>query len=145
MSHTYASNLIHCVFSTAQRKNLIQDPERLRQYVSGIARQKKMPLIAIGGTANHLHLLIALPPAIALAKVIQDLKGNSSKWMNDFRRGFAWQQGYGAFGVSESRRDATVAYLLRQEEHHRKWTFEQEFVTLLEKSGVPYDPKFIFG
>ena len=145
MSHTYASNLVHCVFSTAERKNLIDDPERLRQYVSGIARQKKISLIAIGGTTNHLHLLIALPPAIALAKVIQDLKGNSSKWINELRKGFAWQQGYGAFGVSESRRDATIAYLLGQEEHHRKWTFEQEFITLLEKSRVPYDPKFVFA
>ena len=145
MSHTYASNLVHCVFSTAQRKNLIVEPERLRQYLSGIARQKSIPLVAIGGTANHLHLLIALPPALALSKVIQDLKGNSSKWLNELGRGFAWQQGYGAFGVSESRREATVAYLLGQEEHHRKWTFEQEFVTLLEKSGVPYDPKFVFG
>jgi len=86
MSHTYASNLVHCVFSTAERKNLIDDPERLRQYVSGIARQKKISLIAIGGTTNHLHLLIALPPAIALAKVIQDLKGNSSKWINELRK-----------------------------------------------------------
>ncbi len=145
MSHTYASNLVHCVFSTAQRENLIQDPERLRQYVSGIARQKSIPLIAIGGTANHLHLLIALPPVLALSKVIQDLKGNSSKWMNELRRGFAWQQGYGAFGVSESRRDATVAYLRGQEEHHRKWRFEEEFLTLLKKSRVPYDAKFVFG
>jgi REP element-mobilizing transposase RayT len=118
---------------------------RLRQYISGVARQKKIPLIAIGGTANHRHLLIALPPVLALSKVIQDVKGNSSKWLNEIRRGFAWQKGYGAFGVSESRRDAVIAYVLGQKEHHRKWTFEQEFITLLEKSRVPYDPKFVFG
>ncbi len=145
MSHTYASNLVHCLFSTAERRNLIHEPERLRQYISGISREKKIPLIAIGGTTNHLHLLIALLPVIALAKVIQDVKGNSSKWLNELRRGFAWQQGYGAFGVSESRRDAVIAYILGQEEHHRKWTFEQEFLTLLKKSRMPYDPKFVFG
>jgi REP-associated tyrosine transposase len=145
MSHTYASNLVHCVFSTAGRKDLIRDPERLRQYISGIARQKGIPLIAIGGTANHLHLLIALPPTMALSKAIQEVKGNSSKWLNELERGFAWQSGYGAFGVSESRRQATIDYVLGQEEHHRKWTFEQEFITLLEKSRVPYDPKFVFG
>ncbi len=145
MSHTYASNLVHCVFSTAGRKNLIHDPERLRQYISGIAREKKIPLIAAGGTANHVHVLIALPPAIALSKVLQDLKGNSSKWLNELERGFAWQRGYGAFGVSESRRQAVIDYLLGQEEHHRKWTFEQEFITLLKKARVPYDPNFVFG
>jgi len=145
MSHTYASNLVHCVFSTVSRKHLIDDPERLRQYVSGIARQKKIPLIAIGGTTNHLHLLVALPPVLPLAKVIQDVKGSSSRWMNDVRKGFAWQQGYGAFGVSESRREATIRYLLGQEEHHRKWTFEQEFMTLLERSRLSYDPQFVFG
>jgi putative transposase len=145
MYHTYASNLVHCVFSTAGRKNPIHHPERLRQYISGIAREKKVPLIAVGGTANHVHVLIALPPAIALSKILQDLKGNSSKWLNDLERGFAWQRGYGAFGVSESRRQAVIDYLLGQEEHHRKWTFEQEFITLLKKSHVSYDPNFVFG
>lgn len=141
MSHTYASNLVHCVFSTAGRRDLIRDPERLRQYMTGIARQKQIPIIATGGTTNHVHLLIALPPVVPLSKVIQDLKGNSSKWIG---RGFAWQKGYGAFGVSESRRDAVIAYILGQEEHHRKWTFEQEFVTLLKRSRIAYDPQYVF-
>jgi REP element-mobilizing transposase RayT len=145
MSHTYASNLVHCVFSTAGRRDLIREPDRLRQYITGIARQKEIPLVATGGTCNHVHLLIALPPMMALAKVIQDIKGNSSRWLNEQKRGFAWQKGYGAFGVSESRREATIAYLLGQEEHHRKWSFEQEFLTLLKKSRITYDPKFVFG
>jgi putative transposase len=145
VSHTYASNLVHCVFSTAARRNLIREPERLRQYISGIAREKKIPLVAIGGTANHIHLLVALPPAMSLSRAIQDVKGNSSRWLNELARGFAWQKGYGAFGVSESRREAVIAYLLGQEEHHRKWTFEQEFLTLLKGSRIEYDPKFVFG
>ncbi len=90
MSHTYASNLVHCVFSTAGRRDIIPEPDRLRQYMTGIARQNGIPIVATGGTTNHVHLLIALPPMMALAKAIQDLKGNSSRWLNEQKRGFAW-------------------------------------------------------
>jgi REP element-mobilizing transposase RayT len=113
--------------------------------MTGIAKQKGIPVVATGGTSNHVHLLIALPPMIALAKAIQDIKGNSSRWLNEQKRGFAWQKGYAAFGVSESRREAVIVYLLGQEEHHRKWSFEQEFLTLLKKSRISYDPEFVFG
>jgi REP element-mobilizing transposase RayT len=143
--HTLACNLVHCVFSTKNRADLIPEPERLRQYLSGIARAKNIPLVAAGGTQNHLHVLLALPPAMPLAKVVQELKGNSSRWLNESSRGFAWQRGYGAFGVSESRRQAVIAYIAGQEEHHRKWTFEQEFLTLLRKSKIDFDPRFVFG
>ena len=136
---------MHCVFSTKDRADLIRDPERLRQYLTGIARGKNIPLVAAGGTRNHLHVLLALPPAMPLAKAVQDLKGNSSRWLNESSSGFAWQRGYGAFSVSESRRQAVIAYIAGQEEHHRKWTFEQEFLTLLRKSRVEVDPRFVFG
>jgi REP element-mobilizing transposase RayT len=145
MAHTLACNLVHCVFSTKDRADLIPDPERLRQYLTGIARAKDIPLISIGGTRNHLHVLLALPPSMPLAKAAQELKGNSSRWLNEITRGFAWQRGYGAFSVSESRRQAVIAYIIGQEEHHRKWTFEQEFLTLLRKSRIEFDPQFIFG
>ncbi len=143
--HPLACNLVHCVFSTKNRAPLIPDPERLRRYLTGIARRKNIPLIAAGGTENHLHVLLALPPALPLAKAVQDLKGNSSRWLNESIRGFAWQRGYGAFSVSESRRQAVIAYIASQEEHHRKWTFEQEFLTLLRKSKISFDPQFVFG
>jgi putative transposase len=123
----------------------IPEPERLRQYLSGIARGQNIPLLAIGGTRNHLHLLLALPPSVPLAKAIQELKGNSSRWLNEVAKGFAWQRGYGAFSVSESRRQAVIAYIAGQEEHHRKWSFEQEFLTLLRKSRIEFDPQFVFG
>jgi putative transposase len=143
--HTLAANLVHCVFSTKDRANLIPDPERAWQYMSGIARTKKIPLVAIGGTRNHIHLLLALPPAMPLAKAVQDLKGNSSRWLGEISRGFAWQQGYGAFSVSESRRQAVIDYIGGQEQHHRKWSFEQEFLTLLRNSRIDFDPKYIFA
>jgi REP element-mobilizing transposase RayT len=143
--HTLAANLVHCVFSTKDRANLIREPERTWQYMVGIARGKKVPVLAIGGTRNHVHLLIALPPASALAKILQDLKGNSSRWLNERSRGFEWQSGYGAFSVSESRRQAILHYIAGQEQHHRKWSFEQEFLTLLRKSKIEFDERYIFA
>jgi putative transposase len=145
MSHTYTCNLVHCVFSTKNRANLIADPKRLWQYVGGIARQKNIPLLAAGGTANHLHLLISEPPTLALAKAIQEIKGNTSKWLNQMGARFAWQEGYGAFSVSQSQRQRVIDYIDCQEEHHKKWGFEQEFLLLLKKSGIPYDERFVFG
>ena len=115
------------------------------QYVGGIARAKNILLLAAGGTGNHLHLLIALPPALPLSKAVQELKGNTSKWMNEIDPPFAWQQGYGAFSVSQSQKDVVVAYIDGQREHHAKWSFEQEFVTLLKKSGIAYDSRYVFG
>jgi REP element-mobilizing transposase RayT len=143
--HTLAANLVHCVFGAKYRANLIPDPERAWQYISGIARTKKIPLIAIGGTHNHIHLLLALPPAMPLARALQDLKGNSSRWLGEISRGFGWQQGYGAFSVSESRRHAVIDYIAAQKQHHRKWSFEQEFLTLLRNSGIEFDPRYEFA
>ena len=145
MAHTYTSNLLHCVFSTKDRANLIADPKRLWQYLGGIARQKQIPLLAAGGTANHLHLLISLPPTATLSKTVQELKGNTSHWLNEITPPFAWQQGYSAFSVSQSQCKTVIDYIDGQAEHHAKWTFEQEFLTLLKKSGVPYDSRFVLG
>ena len=88
---------------------------------------------------------MALPSAVPLAKVVQDLKGNSSKWIGEMAGKFAWQRGYGAFSVSGSKREQVTAYIAGQEEHHRKWTFEQEYTTLLTKSGIAFDMKNVFG
>ena len=145
MAHTYSSLLVHCIFSTKDRRDLISEPERLWRYLGGTARAKQIRLIAIGGTTNHVHLLLDLPPTLPLAKALQDLKGNSSHWLNTQRRPFAWQQGYGAFAVSESQKQAVIEYIDRQPEHHRKWSFEQEFVTLLRKCGISFDSNFVFG
>lgn len=145
MAHTYTCNLVHCVFSTKDRANLIPNRERLWQYVGGIARQKNIPLLAAGGTTNHLHLLFSLPPTLPLAKVIQEIKGNTSRWLNELGTRFAWQEGYSAFSVSQSQRKTVIDYIDGQVEHHKKWSFEQEFLTLLKKSGIPYDARFVFG
>lgn len=145
MSHTYASVLAHCVFSTKGRRDLIHDPIALWHYLALVARDKRLLLMAAGGTKNHVHLLLAVPPALCLATALRDLKAHSSRWIGEHGHRFAWQEGYGPFSVSQSQRQVVIDYIDRQEEHHRKGTFEQEFVTLLRKAGIEYDPKFIFG
>ena len=90
MPHALTSNLVHCIFSTKERANSIPDPVELGRYFGGVAREKHIPLILAGGTSNHVHLLIALPAALALAKAVQDLKGNTSRWLNRKNAGFAW-------------------------------------------------------
>src|SRR5271157_4617282 len=108
MSHTHTRILVHCVFSTKERANLIPDPERLWRYIGGIARQKNILLLAAGGTANHLHLLISLPSTVALAKAVQDIKGNTSKWLGSR---FASQEGYSGFSVSQSQQQRVINYI----------------------------------
>ena len=121
--------------------------ERLWPYVGGIARENRMKALAIGGTADHLHALLSLPGMMSFAKAVQLIKGGSSKWVHDTfseHRRFQWQEGYGAFSVSPSRVDQTVAYIQNQKEHHRKKTFQEEFRELLDKHGIKYDPRFLF-
>ncbi len=145
MSHTCAHNLVHCVFSTKDRLNLIRDPEELWRYVVGLAYAKNIHVVAAGGTANHLHLLVLLPQTITLSKAIQDLKANTSRWLRETAKDFQWQQGYGKFSVSQSQRETVARYIANQPEHHRSRSFEEEFTALLQRSGVQYDRKFVFG
>ena len=145
MAHTYSSLLVHCVFSTKERRNIIRDPQLLWRYLSGIARRKGIPLAAAGGTENHVHLLLDLPTTMPIAQALQHLKGSSAHWLNAYETPFAWQQGYGAFAIGQSQRQAVLAYIRSQQEHRRKWSFEQEFVMLLKKYDLQYDPKFVFG
>ena len=149
MSHSYISNLMHCVFSTKERLPFIT-PElesRLWPYIGGIARENKMKAIAVGGTVDHLHALLSLPAMMSFAKAVQLIKGGSSKWIHDTfdeHRKFAWQEGYGAFSVSSSQAQKTIAYIQRQKEHHRKRSFRDEFIDLLEKHGIEYDRRYLF-
>jgi len=149
MPHSYVSNLMHCVFSTKERLPLIT-PElelRLWPYLGGIARENKIKAIAIGGTTDHVHALLSLPATMGFAKAVQLIKGGSSKWIHDTfheHRKFGWQEGYGAFSVSSSQVDKTIAYIKRQKEHHRKRSFQDEFIDLLDRHGIEYDPRYIF-
>jgi putative transposase len=105
----------------------------------------KVNTVAIGGMSDHLHMLIALPSEMDVAKVINTVKVNSSRWMKAQVPSFAWQRGYGAFSVSASLVPAVVRCIENQERHHAKRDFESEFLELLRKHGVEFDPKYVFG
>jgi len=144
MGHTYTKILIHCIFSTKERRPLIP-PERrsaLCAYLGAIAQGEGFRLLEAGGTADHLHLLLQLPAQLPLAQAIQKLKGGSSRWMGP---DFAWQQGYGALSVSPSQLPVVRRYIRNQEVHHRKRDFEHEFLALLRQSGVEYDQRYVLG
>jgi len=137
---SYISSYFHCVFSTKERRRLIEPElrDRLWPFLGGIARQNKMKAIEIGGVEDHVHILLSLPPTMAVSKALQLIKGGSSKWIHETfpeHRLFAWQEEYGAFSVSVSQLDKTIEYIKRQEAHHRKITFQEEFLTLLKKTS----------
>ncbi len=150
MSHTYSSNRIHVIFSTKQReKRLREDIQpKLWAYIAGIARNHKFEALEIGGAEDHCHALILLPAPMPLSKAVQTLKGCSSKWLNDTgaaETNFAWQEGYGAFSVSASQTDGVVEYIKSQPEHHKKRTYEEEFLEFLKRHGINYDPAHVLG
>jgi REP-associated tyrosine transposase len=147
MSHKYPNLLIHCVFSTKDRRDLIPDDlqPKLFRYLNGIGANCRMPVLAAGGTRNHVHLLIALPSDMSVAKAVQTFKANSSRWIREHDIEFAWQEGYGAFSVSASQREVVRRYVERQKDHHAKRTFEPEFLTLLARSGVSHDRATVFA
>jgi REP element-mobilizing transposase RayT len=136
------------VWSTKNRASFLDSDLRARlwPYLGGIARENKMKSLAVGGAADHVHILISLPGTLSVAKAIQLLKGNSSKWIHEtFPRlaGFAWQEGYGAFSIGVSGVDATVDYIRNQTEHHRQRTFREEFVAMLRTHGLDYDERML--
>ena len=142
--HSFASIIILCVWSTKKRKPFLSSDVRNRLWpnLGGIARENKIKALAIGGVADHVHMLISLPKTLSVSKALQLLKGNSSKWIHDtFPKfhSFEWQEGYGAFSVGISAVHATVRYICDQAEHHRKRSFREEFVAMLRRHGLDYD------
>lgn len=142
--------IYHIVFSTKERRPLLQD-DRFREgvwaYMAGIARNLGGIAIQIGGYHDHAHLLVRIPAKIAVSDFVGKLKANTSKHINESRdsvQKFHWQDGYGAFTVSPSQQDAVVAYIDGQMEHHRKQSFQDEFLSLLKRHEVDYDPKYIW-
>src|SRR5580765_1514032 len=146
---SYVSSYHHCVFSTKERRPLITPDLQVRlwPYLGGIAREHKMTAVEIGGVADHVHMLLSLPSSIAIAKALQLIKGGSSKWVHDTfpeHRLFRWQVKYGAFGVSVSQLDKTIAYIKNQEEHHRNMTFQEEFLALLKRHRIAFDERYLW-
>jgi len=150
MSHTYASNRIHVVFSTKGRQKRLTDELRpkLWAYMAGVAHNHGFESTKIGGAVDHVHALLVIPPSMPLAKAVQAVKGCSSKWLNDTNAtgdNFAWQEGYGSFSVSASQTAGVIRYIESQAAHHAKRSFEEEFLALLKRHGIPYDPAHVLG
>ena len=141
MPHTFTSLLVHVVFSTKDRAPSLSPEfsERLFPYMGGIVREMKAAPLIINGPADHVHLLLSLPAATSVAELLRVLKTNSSRWVHEQfpgRKSFAWQAGYGAFTVSASRQEDVRAYIAAQQQHHRRISFENEFMSLLRKHGM---------
>ena len=147
MAGTYTKLYYHIVFSTKHRRPLITPriEHELHKYLHGtISGICGLP-IEVNGAADHIHILAVLPAKIAVSDALRDIKANSSKWMNENGHLFAWQEGYAAFSVSASLVEAVTEYIHNQPEHHKKRTFEEEFLALLKKHGIAADPAQVFG
>ncbi len=142
MAHAYTNLLFHIIFATKERSLLIDEQfePRLHEYVGGTIRGLKGTSLQIGGADDHVHILVKLPPTIAVSDFLEKLKANTSKWSKSVRRGFGWQEGYAAFTVSESQVGRVRRYIQRQRQHHAKISFRDELVALFEAQGVKYDP-----
>jgi REP element-mobilizing transposase RayT len=147
MSLTFSKNHQHIIFSTKERQKIIvkQVQTELWAYIAGTCKKLEMNALAIGGTDDHVHVLLDLPPRISVAQAMLAIKSNSSRWMKERVNGFSWQEGYGAFSVSASNVAAVEKYVFNQEQHHRKKTFQEEYLAFLKRHGVEFDPRYVFA
>jgi REP element-mobilizing transposase RayT len=147
VSHTAGNVVLHLIFSTKDRQPLITPEVRndLFAYLGGIIRELKGTALIVNGTSDHVHMLVRIRPVHAVAQIARLVKANSSKWMHEkWNVRFAWQTGYGAFSVSESNVSVVSRYIAEQEEHHRKHTFQEEYVAFLKKNNISFDERYIW-
>lgn len=148
MAGRFVCNLVHFVWSTDGRRAWMSESweNELYSYLGGIAKNKIARLISAGGISDHFHLLVSMHPTISVSEMVNTLKSNSSRWVHDEIKQtvFKWQEGYGAFSVSRSNEATVDRYIRRQKEHHKKRDFKMEFLDLLEKHEIDYDPDYIW-
>ncbi len=149
MPSAFTQNFYHTVFSTKHRAMLISPDleERLYPFMGGILRDLRCTLLAMNGMPDHVHLLIRYRADLSHSEMLQQIKGRSSKWINETwpQRGhFSWQQGYGGFTVSKSAVPEVETYIARQKEHHHRMDFKTEFLELLRRHGIEFDENEVF-
>ena len=148
MGNTYTQISIQVIFAVRGRQNFITKTWRdtLHQYIAGVIRKDAI-VLAVGGWSDHVHIFFALRPTSRIYDLVQKVKSNSSRWINDqkFVNGrFQWQEGYGAFSYGRSQRDAVIKYIINQEQHHKTKPFRKEYLDLLNKFEIIHDPKYLF-
>jgi putative transposase len=147
MPQSLANILVHLIFSTKERRPLIEENVRvgLHGYIAGILKEIESPALIINSVPDHVHILCVLSKNLAACKLVEEVKKSSSKWMKTQGvPAFAWQNGYGVFSVSQSNTDSVRRYIENQAEHHRKLGFQDELRAFLEKHRVPYDERYVW-
>lgn len=140
---------VQIIFAVKGRRNLIREThsDEIEKYICGIINNNKSKPLAIYCNPDHIHILVGMNPSVALSDLVRDIKANSSRWINDKKwisEQFRWQEGYGGFTYSKSQLDTVIKYILRQPEHHKKWSFKQEYLELLKRFEVEFEEKYLF-
>lgn len=149
MANTYTQIHVQFVFVVKYRAGLMQPvwKDDLYKYITGIVQNNQHKLIAVNGVEDHVHLLVGIRPAQSISDLMQDVKGGSSKWINDnklVQGRFEWQEGYGAFSYSKSQLPTVIRYIQNQEVHHQKKTFQEEYLEFLREFDIEYDERYVF-
>jgi len=149
MANTYSRIYLHLVFSPLGHENVIpqKHKEELHKYTSGIIQKRKHKLLAINFMPDHVHIFVGYQTSQPLPDLLRDIKANTSKFINEKRwmpGNFQWQEGYGAFSYSHSQIDKVIKYVNSQEEHHRKASFKEEYLKILQDFDIQFDPKYLF-
>lgn len=149
MANTYSQIHLHIIFAVKYRQSIIHNSwkDELYRYISGIVQHNKHKMIAINGMPDHIHLLIGMRPTQSISELLQDIKGSSSKWINEkkfIKSRFEWQEGYGVFSYGKSQIKNVINYIENQEEHHREKTFREEYLEFLKIFEIDFDEKYIF-
>jgi len=150
MAHTYSSLLFHLIWSTREREPMITADfkPRLYAYMETLFEDEGAHVVIMNGMPDHVHILVHTKPSILLSTLVRKVKGASCRWTHQNiseLEHFGWQDGYGAFSVGYSNKEAVYRYIQNQEEHHRQSTYDAEFTRLLEMQKIQYDPRFVLG
>ena len=147
MSQSLAKVYLHLVFSTKERMKLITPniETRLHNYMSSIGNKIGCPVHQIGGTEDHVHILLEQSRNVTIAKLLETIKANSSRWIKNECKHFSWQSGYGAFSIDQKTYEGVKKYIINQKIHHQKRTFKEEFLLLLKRANIPIDERYLWN
>lgn len=149
MAGTFSQIYLQYVFAVKGRANLLQKPwrDKVFKYISGVIKTKHQKPIIVNGVADHVHVFVGLSPSMKISDLVRDIKNSSSKFINEqqfLKTKFSWQEGYGVFSYAHSQIDAVYQYIAKQEEHHKKQTFREEYLEFLHKFQIQHNENYLF-